>query len=382
MTSPLGSIFPLSPPVPPTSWPGHWPALDVVKALGVGGMILVHSFYWVATVYGKVVLPADSWVAVWLSRLMFVGFFSLMLPMTSGCVFRFQLSPSSDLPRLSLRQCAPIWKRSILLSLIGFAMNAAAVGWEGFWGWNVLQFVGLSLGTIATLLVFLPIHSIGVAGVLVLLCQPLVLSSGLSTGESYFCHALFGDPSGFHGWPFFPWFATVAFGFILGHLRIVWRERSRFERLLAILGGTCMVVAMATGDWLPPLDPESLMGGKLFSPPPGTIIAVLGLASLLFLAAEHFAEAYPLHPHGIINSFSKGILWIYVFHLTVGCRLDSFLRTVTGSPAWLTALGPVGKTVAVLGFPIGLLGSSWLLGNGVVRFLHESRLRLHLRKVR
>lgn len=367
---------------PPPRSISAWPALDLVKFAGVTGMILVHSFYWVATVYGRLIVPTDSWVFVWLSRLMFLGFFSLMLPLSAGCAFRFALSPTDDLPRLSLRQCLKVWANGLFLAAIGFFMNVLAVGWTALWAWNVLQFVGLSLSLIGTLLALLPVHAVAGAGIGVLLCQTFVLETGLSATETYACQALFGDPSGFHGWPLFPWFSTVVFGFFLSHAYLKLGSRQKFSSLLAILGGIGLLGGALAGDWLPALDPESLMGGKLFTPQPGLILTLLGIASLMFLAAGRLAKVAPLRPHGIVNCFSKGILWIYVIHLVIGCRLDAYLREVTQSQSWLLTFGPVGKTCAIIGFPLGLLLSSWLIGYLVVRLLHETRFRLQLRKVR
>ncbi|HNV70360.1 MAG TPA: hypothetical protein PKO06_11725, partial [Candidatus Ozemobacteraceae bacterium] len=179
----------------------QWPALDLVKCACVIGMILLHCFYWICTVYGRLIVVPDSVLLPWISRFMIVGFLPLMLPLTAGCALRHQLSPGGESAKLSLSQGLGIAGSSMFLLLLGYLMNVLATGWAAVSSWNVLQFVGCSFVIIAAVLTVAPAPVISVActGAAVLLIYPWIQAIHPGTTGGLLSLIVLGDPSGFHG---------------------------------------------------------------------------------------------------------------------------------------------------------------------------------------
>jgi hypothetical protein len=303
-----------------------------------------------------------------------------MLPLTAGCTLRFHLSSTTEIPRLAFLQTAKLTFSGIFLMFMGFMMNLFAGGWSVIMAWNVLQTVGLSFIAIAAILSLAPAKFLALVGAGCMTLYPWLDHLRPAGGESYFIQVIFGDPSGFHSWPFIPWFLIVLAGFFLSHAYIYFSDPCRFRQMLIAAAAAFMLPPMLLRQWMPVLDPSNLMGAKMFSPPWPVILALPGFSALIFLVAGQLEKLVHLSTRSLINCFSKGILWIYFVHLVVGNRLYVFLKENSAGGDWVNSLSGPGKIAAIIALPTFMMLLSWLTGYLCIRLLYEKRFRIELKK--
>jgi len=133
-------------------------------------------------------------------------------------------------------------------------------------------------------------------------------------------------------WPFFPWFFVVAFGFLVADLRIRLKEPSWLPTALGIAGMTAMGAALWAGAFEIHLDEGHLWGSTIFQPSLGFIGGLTGFFCMLIALSEWIASRLTFSPYGLVQSFSKGVLWIYLFHVSIADRLGAWVSPRV--PAW------------------------------------------------
>lgn len=342
-------------------------------------MILLHTFFWVATEYGYITFNAGGRAFGAMRYLMVLGFFPLMLPVTAGCAFRLSLSPNADLDRLDGKTLRRVLVTSAFICCAGFVMNVLSVDLKVIFAWNVLQLVACSYLVIAALLMILPVTALIPVAMAILVATPFLRHS-LSGRESYWALAMIGRvPSGF-GWPLFPWVAAVIFGFVLSHAYLQFGTWRHFTHALFAAGAFLMIVPLADGTFVPALDRLNLMGARLFNPPPTFILGVFGVSAICLAAATRLSPVVWWRPRGIIAAFSRSILWVYVCHMIVGTRLYEFLNMRFRREGPLMNAGPIlGPTIAIA-FPLILIAASWATGYAVIRLLGEKVIHVTVRR--
>ncbi len=355
-------------------------ALQVLKAVCVTGMVAVHGFYWAATIDGRLALDTGTGLFQAVDSGMLVGVLPLLLPFTAGCALRVHWSgPAGVAQRIPIRQAATL---AMMLAALGYLTNVLAAGWEALWGWNVLQFVGLSLVVIAVLVRAGSAAAVALAALVVLIASdPLRDWIPFWEGPGW-VRILLGDPTDFHTWPFFPWFATIAFGWLVGHAVLRLGHRSAFRWALVFGGGGMTILAWAMGGLVPRFDPLNLIGPRIMQPPAVYSFGVIGLAALLTGGLAWIAPHLRTRRYGLVRCFSGGILWIYVVHLVVGVRISSWLDRHVNRSALLEEPSSVAALALLVGLPLFLLALSWLVGFLALRLLHEKRIRVVARRVR
>jgi hypothetical protein len=356
-----------------------WPALDLVKFWCVLWMILLHTFFWVATEYGYITFNPGGHVFRAMRYLIVFGFFPLMLPVTAGSAFRFSFAHEPAIPRIGLRGLLRVVITSAFICCAGFAMNILCGGLQIAFAWNVLQLVACSYVVIGAVLLLGPVWTLIPLTAAILLATPL-LRAWLSGHDSYWTLAVIGRvPSGF-GWPLFPWIGAVIFGFLISDAYVRYGDRRGF-RLALLAGGIVLtILPLVDGTFVPALDRMNLMGAQLFNPPPTFILGVFGVAAICLSLAMLVAPELGWPRRGIVASFSKGILWVYVGHMVLGTRLYEYLHTqFLPSGPLITIPGLTGPAIG-LGFPVLMIAASWLIGTAVIRLFGEKRIRVTLRR--
>ncbi|MEZ4749595.1 MAG: heparan-alpha-glucosaminide N-acetyltransferase domain-containing protein [Bdellovibrionota bacterium] len=92
----------------------------------------------------------------------------------------------------------------------------------------MLYFVGLSYLIIGIALKLTTIPVLIVMGLLSMFATD-ILRDLWASSNSFMTGVLIGNDSGFFFWPFFPWFATLIFGFALTHFFGVQEQPERFR---------------------------------------------------------------------------------------------------------------------------------------------------------
>jgi hypothetical protein len=141
------------------------------------------------------------------------------------------------------------------------------------------------------------------------------------------------------------------------------------------------VLGAACAQLMPRFDPKNLIGSQVMQPPAVAVVGLVGVVLLLVAALTAVQER--LHPvrYGVVRCFSAGILWIYLIHMILGVRLHNLIFSRASHAA--VAANPWNEwhPVFLIGFPALLLLTSWGTGYMTVRWLHEKRLSIRLRRV-
>ena len=359
-----------------------WPAFDLLKCLCVVGMVLAHGIYWTWTVHGRFLLPPESsWRGAFQAG-MFLGVFPLTLPLLAGVSLRLRLATEGrvcrrgdfSLTRPSGSCAVPSWPR------VGYTMNVFVGGWNVLWAWNVLQLIAISFLLIGLLYAQRSVWPVAAFGLCVVALSDPLRTWWPPESRGALTRVLLGDPTDWHAWPVFPWSATVAFGVVLAEAYLRRRGRVGFVACCTAAGVCLAVLGAAGARLLPRFDPKNLIGAQMMQPPAEAVLGMLGVVLLLVAALTACQERLRFARYGTVRCFSAGILWIYVIHMILGVRLSNLIFSRVNRAEVVADPAAGWHPVILVGLPVGLLLMSWLVGYLTVRWLHEKRLAVRLRK--
>ncbi|MDP3765006.1 MAG: heparan-alpha-glucosaminide N-acetyltransferase domain-containing protein [Nanoarchaeota archaeon] len=360
-----------------------WLALDAYKAMSVFSMILWHLVVWwfghdninIRPLEGAANLGRFHVGAFSGTILILSGFFTMSIPATAGAVFRFYYKNlNKNKERIALNKSLYyVLGIAISFLLLGFIINLLAWGPSYFFDWNVLQFISLCLIIVAVILKFLQLYYLMAFSIIVLLLAP-VLRTHLADTSSYLIKILIGDSLGYNLWPFFPWFFIFVYGFAVAHFYIKCtnsRNTKYFRSALIFAGLIFTGVGAYYGKFFFFIEKGNVWGPGLFQPPTLTILALLGVFNITIAVIDfYFSRFGKINKYGIINSYSRGILWIYIILFVIGYRLVIFVRNVLPN-----GLFPFLLLIALL------LLISWVVGLLTIK-IYEKRLFIELRKIK
>ncbi len=350
----------------------EWSALNAVKFVCLAVLIFVHAHMALVTESGVIANPSGFYYQV-TSNLMFLGLFLVVLPIIAGAVLRMDLGEEVVQGKLKKNYgFGQIIKTAIWLALAGFFMNMVTFGAGYTFSWNVLQLIGLSFIVIVFLLKAFSVRVVGWLGLATLLAAGPLRNILGSWDYLYFVGIFIGADNAYVFWPFFPWFGVVAFGFLVAHYYLKHKDSVKFRISLLILGAALLSTAILRNESSPYLDPSYAWGASLFQPKIGWVLAALGFFCLLVAVANIFFNQSRFSQYGIINSYSKGILWIYVIQMFASQKLSLLIKRFFSMNE---------PSVAYFILPVSLLGLGWLIGALSIRFLQEKLIVIRLKKV-
>lgn len=294
-------------------------------------------------------------------KFMFIGLFMTILPALAGYVFG--MSKNSGIKK--------IINLFVILALVGFFMNAITWGWRYTFSWNVLQFVGLSFLVIAIFVKFFTYYEIFLLSVLTILAAAFLRTTFAAFNMNNFAAIFIGGKNEFMLWPFFPWFGVVGFGFLYAKYKLkydgsAWFNPASFCGGLALIGSSIL-----KNEFSARLDPDYVWGPSILTPTLGWVLATLGLFLILTVLGDIFFSKIKLKKYGIINSYSKGIMWIYMAQMLV-----SFKAAI-----WVKHFFPMEKlSWAYFIFLITMLAFGWLIGFLSIKLLQEKRMVVFVKK--
>jgi len=342
----------------------NWPALDFIKFICVTVMILVHAHIMLIINYDWF-LNANSFFYKATERFMFVGLFLMILPMFAGTVFRIN-------DNFELRKIA---KLAIFLILIGFFMNLITWGWNNVFLWNVLQFIGLSFLIISFLKNHYSDKAIIFLSLLVIFAAEPLRHSFARFGHPYWLNIFFGVNNGQTFWPLFPWLGLVGLGFIFADYYIRYKDTDikKFNLISAAIGVLLIAISILRKEAIPLLDPRFILGSSVFQPKIGFVLASIGFFCVFVSAANTFFNKAKFRKYGIVNSYSKGILWIYIFQMFASYNLAILIKKFF----------PIdGPSLAYFILPVAMIILSWFVGAMSIRLFAEKRLVITLKRVK
>jgi len=337
--------------------------MNVVKFISVAMLIFIHAHMMLVTNNNYGFDDTSSFFYKITDKFMFLGLFLTILPMLAGYVFR--ISEDHELRKTI--------KIAIFLLFVGFFMNLAIWGIEYVFSWNILQFVGLSFVVITFLMSYFSERVIFLLSSVAILVAPLLRNFLTNVSNSYFIDIFIGNINHFMFWPFLPWFGVVGFGFLFAHYQLKYKNDFKFRTISLFLGIAFLLFAIATNTISPPLNSDYVWSLDIFQPKIGFVLATMGLFLVLSVLGTFFWEKANFKKYGIINSYSRGILWIYVsmmfangvFYYAMKDRLP------LNNPASIYFI-----------WMIFIFAFSWAVGALSIKFLDEKKLIVYLKKIR
>lgn len=355
----------------PGSFVKEWPALSVVKFVCVAVMIFVHAHMALVTESYAIADTSGFFYKV-TSDFMFIGLFLFTLPIIAGFILRMDLDGYIVDGKLKNYNFKKIINIAVFLLLAGFFMNMITMGIWYIFSWNVLQLVGLSFIIIVALIKAFSIRTVFLLGIITLFTAESLRNLLGSFDHFYPVGVLIGGNQSFMLWPFFPWFSVVAFGFLFAHYYLKYNNSAGFKISAMSVGMVFLAVAILRNEISPYLDPAYVLGPSLLQPKISLILASMGLFCVLIVAANFLFNNVHLKKYGIVNSYSKGILWIYVIQMAASYKLSfvvkSFFPMDTPSLAYFI-------------LPVSMLLLGWLVGALSIKLLQEKLIVVKLKKL-
>lgn len=349
----------------------EWPALSVVKFVCVAMMIFVHAHLALIT-DSYVIADTSGFFYKVTSDFMFVGLFLFTLPIISGAILRMDFGVNIINEKLKDYSFKKVLMTAIFLILAGFFMNA--ITWSAWYifSWNVLQLIALSFIVIAVLVKFFSTRAVLLLGMITLIAaEPLRNFLG-NMDHSYFGGILVGANNAYVFWPFFPWFSVVAFGFLFAHYFLKYKDSFNFRISAIGIGILFLAIAIFRGEISPYLDPKYIWGPSIFQPKIGLVLAAMGLFCVLVVGANFLFRDIKLRKYGIVNCYSKGILWIYVIQMFASYKLSFLVKSFF----------PMDKpSLVYFILPVVMLLLSWLVGALSIKLLQEKLIVVRLKKI-
>lgn len=332
----------------------HIMSLHAMKFLGIVFMIMIHIFFWLISTEDEAISQEAMPYVKWISRFIYLGYFPMSLPMIAGAMYRVQLDENYGVRNRSLLQISGV---SLLLIVLGYAMNALTWGVAYLFDWDVLGLIGIVYLFIFLLRRISKYLLYGVALFALVFeksIYKLISELPPDIQKLYVVNIFVSINTADFFWPFIPWFAVVVFGYFMYDLLLSPRiqEGRRTEIFYGAIITILLSFSIATslGQWK--FNPSELWGAWLFHLELNTLLIMMCIfaacSSLCFLIYPYIVRL-----KWLIMPYSVGILWIYIIHTIVGWRLISFLKP-SGDPL-------------LLYFPLllFLLSLSWLIGRGV-----------------
>jgi hypothetical protein len=347
----------------------HILALHGMKFLGIVVMIVIHTIFWVLARNDSFLPPQGIACAGLISRFLFLGYFSLSLPLLAGAMHRIRAHENQGSQGNSLVHLAGI---SFALIVLGYLLNVLTWGAGNLFDWDVLGFIGISYLLIA-LLSGVSKYVLYGAALIILMCSRAIyqnaslLPSGMK--GSYILNIFVSLNTDRFFWPVIPWFATMVFGYFIYDCLLSPRIQGskRTEIFYGVLFPTLLLSAVATYAGPRQFDPQHIWGAWLFHPDLSTLLTLMGVFTgcsfLCYSASSGLARL-----QWLIKPYSVGILWIFIIHHIVGYRLIQLLKPL---------MKPYVLCVIMVIF---LLIVSWLIGR-CVEYCNTHRFELVFRKV-
>ena len=357
------------------------PGIAHMKFFSVLVMVASHGFFWMIT--------SDD-ATLTREGLAFTGFLAstrlpmlvvLSLPAIAGMVLRARLDKYMVDDRLLGFPLKVALGEALFLGVVESLVNLLTWGWTHIWAWDVLKFVAVSFLLIVVLARWGGVLWVAAAGISGLVLTPVIVTAlrglpplppaAVGTLEGI----LIGDNGVWFFWPLFPWFTTVAVGFLLAHVTLRVGSLTRWYAGLLATGVVCATIALWVVDYTWRVDPARVWGDTVWQPTLQSFVGFFGFLAIYFVLCAWLGRITKLHRYGIVRCYSRGILWIYALHIILGSHASDLLKGIFPTALFANLLWAMAFLILVM------ILMSWAIGFACVRFLDERRyiLRVQMR---
>ena len=336
---------------------GRWQSLDIVKAVGVFLMIVLHVIIWwyIPIDYGG--SEIQSLFYFFLPFLKFIGLFVIIIPITAGASLRFYLENLKT--KFRKEKIVKIVRKSLALIVLGYLMNFLAFGYEEWFDWDVLQFIGVGFLILIFMYRFLHISFLWIAGIAVLFSAPYLRVLLGNWKLNYFVAILISNNEGNIFWPFFPWFSFLVYGFLIADIYINHKDKKNIYSALVIVSIFILIAAVHRNELFFRDIITNIWGPGIFQSPTLTLLGDISIFNLLLVFSDIFLKKSKRAKFGFLNTFSRGVLWIYVLHIIIGYHLVNIMQRYVSDSVYAMLI-----TMLILFFIAYLIGVLvvWLRG--------------------
>jgi len=359
----------------------EWKVLDIIKFICIVLFMYGHFVFLTIASPTLSIAKTEGLLFVLTKAFRFLGQFAYFMPLLTGCILRAGIGKvKNQNPNLKIRN---IVFNGIILIVIGFLMNMITFGIMKAFSWNILQTIAVSC--LLTVIIFKLFGEIGLilASFLILLFSSYIAQLFSQYNSYYFVGIFIGNTTKFIFWPILPWASFVFIGFLLAHYYIKSKNSTYYKYSVFSISVICILIAFLRGEVIQPIYKDFVFAPFIIQPALGYLLIAIGLFCILLLLLNEFEENIKLRKYGIINSFSKGILWIYIVQMILIYKMRTISwRIIPGFSEKVTSNVIVMKyLILYCGLFIMVLLVSWLVGYLCIRFLQEKRFIIILRKV-
>lgn len=363
--------------------PKTWPALEVLKALGIVCMIVLHS-------WGSVITPEDlinskDSLLLRLGHVLhFFCFFDIWIPAIAGAALNIQIlnqkPPSRSLYYAS--KTSFYWGGILLAS--GWAFEIFLQNPYPLLAYNPLHFMGVSFLIISILLLLTKNRNLELWTLSFFILsffkqqlmalfpfeypetyEMLMLEGPLKTIKFYLFRMLFGIAS--QGWALIPWFSFVLVGFSFAGFYFHKRLSSAKIKMITLFSLLVTLVFLFFRSSLAFIKHQTLLDQySALSMPISLFISCTSGFIFTLSLLSNWPNYVSKLSQSALNTFSQGSFWLFFIHLPLIKIMYPLFETY-----------PLG--IRLLGFPIFMLTWCFLVGL-IIKELSKKKLKITLTK--
>jgi len=308
----------------------RWLVLDLIKGIAIFVMVFSHVVVW-WYLEEDAVLAAGSGVSAETLNIFLktFGVFSIYIPITAGMAFWFFSQKGFDRNKRSFIVgkfpfLRTTFFRAIFLIVCGFLMNILAFGPEDLFAWDALQFIGVSLFFSLVMLKLIKLEFWCFLSLILFFSVDLLRGIFLPFQTTYLYEVLFGG--GFVYLPFLRFYILFVFGFIIGYLYDQTKEnKQKFYRITLSYGVFFSIIYFISTFNFFTFDTQNWWGSIAFAPK-GLFLGATGVFSLFVFLGDRYFSSMKLSRYNLFNVYSRGIFFVYIFHIIFGYHFSNYLK--------------------------------------------------------
>ncbi len=172
----------------------------------------------------------------------------------------------------------------------------------------------------------------------------------------------------------------VVWGFLVGHYYLMRKNQARFNAQLLLGGVSLTTIAVLRDELTASIDQDYFWSMLMRQPAIMEVLGAVGVFCLLLLLTNWLSDYLRFKRYGIVNSYSKAILWIYLMQMIVSYHLAGFLKGHLPIEESVRRFDGIGDLFCILALPLFMLLLGWGFGALIIRFMNDKRYVIRLRK--
>ena len=322
--------------------------IELIKFFCTTCMIIFHSLVW--TLGNERFIYSSDPLLIFLNKyplVILLGLPITLLPTLAGLMFRrYLLVYQARILPMKLKQLLFLPTVMLISSiLINICIGGQIIHWDILW------LMGASYLIIA------------ISGRIHLLIPALLAICSLLLTYLKISHPFISS------WSPFPWFASVVLGFFIGHFYLSTNNIRLFKLVLLAFALIMLLTGISPQLHYLHFGINDIWSEDFFTGSISSWPFVSSLMIFLLLISSRLITQITITPYGLIDSYSRGIFWIFIFINLVGYGLSRIISTYWQYP--LLYILPL--------YCLLLLLISWPVGRICIKMLHDQKYRISFR---